>query len=113
LLLNPLSLSLWAQRMAVWRYLRAMKYFELIALQFFLLSIAGAEPFSARGGAADPSATERRHPDLRSALRERRVPLTAQPALSPIQSRRLSDEERANLRHQLRRQSQDDPFRAH
>lgn len=88
-----------------------MKYFELLALHFFLLSTAGAEPSFARGGTAHPPAPEQRRTELRSALQERRMSVADQPAQSPGPSRRLSEQERADLRHQLRGQRQDDPSR--
>ncbi len=82
-----------------------MKHFELLALHFFLLSTAGAEPVLARGDSVGPPAPEQRRTELRSTLRDRRVPVAAQPTESPGQPRRLSDQERADLRHQLRQQS--------
>jgi hypothetical protein len=88
-----------------------MKYFELFALHFFLLSTVGAEPSFARGGPAQPPAQDQRRTELRSALQERRVPVSAQPPQGAGQSRRLSDQERADLRLQLRRQSPDHPSR--
>jgi hypothetical protein len=84
-----------------------MKYFELFALHFFLISTAGAEPSFARGGPAHPPAQEHRRTELRSALLERRVPVVAQLPQGAGQSRRLSEKERADLRLQLRRQSPD------
>lgn len=88
-----------------------MKYFELLALHFFLLSTAGAEPVFARGGPVHLPAPEPRRTELRSVLQERWMPVSAQPTDSPGQPRRLSDQERADLRHQLRQQRQDDPSR--
>ncbi len=82
-----------------------MKYFELLALNFFLLSTAGAAPVFARGDPVGPPAPEQRRTELRSTLRDRRVPVSGQPTESPGQTRRLSDQERADLRYQLRRQS--------
>ena len=80
-----------------------MKYFEIFALNFFLLSTVGAQPVFVRtdpGGSPPP---EQRRTELRSTLRDRRLPVSGQPAESPSQTRRLSDQERADLRHQLRR----------
>ena len=84
-----------------------MKYFELFALHFFLLSTAGAEPSFARGGPAQLQAQDERRTELRSTLQERRVSAGAQPPQGAGQSRRLSEKERADLRLQLRRQSPD------
>lgn len=82
-----------------------MKYFEIFALNFFLLSSAGAGPVFVRGDSGGPLPPEQRRTELRSALRDRRLPVSGQPPESPDQTRRLSEQERADLRHQLRRQS--------
>ena len=89
-----------------------MKYFELFALHFFLLLTAGAGPSFARGGPTHPPAQEHRRTELRSALQERRVPVVVQPSQGTGQSRRLSEQERADLRLQLRQHRPDDPSRA-
>ena len=88
----------------VWRYLLCMKYFEIFALNFFLLSTAGATPVPVRGEPGGPP-PEQRRTELRSSLRDRRLPVSGQSTESSGQTRRLSDQERADLRHQLRRQS--------
>jgi hypothetical protein len=85
-----------------------MKYFELLALHFFLLSTAVAEPALARGGPVHPPPPEQRRTELRSVLQERWVPVSEQPAERSGQPRRLSDQDRADLRLQLRRQRQHD-----
>jgi uncharacterized membrane protein len=82
-----------------------MKYFEILALNFFLVSTAGATPVFVRGDPGGPTPPEQRRTELRSTLRDRRLPVSGQAPESPDQTRRLSDQERADLRHQLRRQS--------
>ena len=97
------------QAAVIWRYLPHMRYSGLLPLYFFWLSAAGAEPLFARGGQVQPTASEERRAQLRSALQERVAPVAKQPSEAWEQSRRLSDQERLDLRKQLRWQRQQDP----
>ena len=82
-----------------------MKYFQLLVFYFFLISNVVAEPALSRGGPPNLVPPQERRGELRSVLKEGKgsqAQASTHGAESADWPRRLSEQERIDLRNQLR-----------